>query len=504
MAIDYSKIDISKLDPGKTNLGNTDLQDCSLIAQTFERGAHSTPTEAAVFATIQRSLHNTKSFSSAVGTSLKGYIRHPQEAADENLRQLEKLLTNADVADQEGKTGGEEAPTDHIMQAVKVGEEFTSTLTESFGKSMMDWTQDCIPCKFRIVSFMELHPHVDLLGSLTIDIDAKLGFLGGIGDMLNNFDTYGDFCGMLNFLSFICVPDLQRLIVLLMAMMLLDVPKLDGFINIIQMLIAPIFSPILMSLGSLLDQFVSIVTAPLECVIDSLNQQMQKLGFEMDPSALRKADETMNQLQDKSREIQAGLTGGLGQLNQTIQEAKDAIETKLAFYLDEIKAIMEETSSMGGGYLDSATKKLQTIRMIGFITAIISAVSSGHQACSSDRPPEISEIDNFLDTFLNPNAPFNMWIDDKGEVHIDEKVPNFDVVVNSSTKEDPLPSFGNVFQFEGEDLITPTVAQKTKETIRATAQALSGPTEVILPCRLETEVSEVDKVNKWIEELNQS
>jgi hypothetical protein len=115
-------------------------------------------------------------------------------------------------------------------------------------------------------------------------------------------------------------------------------------------------------------------------------------------------------------------------------------------------------------------------------------------------------LDSFFDTFLNPNQSFSISVDPAGQLVIDQKVPGVAEIITPPT--DPagqptgtgktLPSTGNVFQFDGKDLVSKTMAQQIDDA----AASLNNTANIIIPCRLETDASNVDKVNRWISELS--
>jgi len=503
--IDLRTIDMSKVDPETVNLG-TDAQDCALIARTYERAAHSTPTEAAVFATFNRQLGNMQLFSNSAITSLSSYIQSPKDAAATANTQASDLATSAGVSPN-STTGGTTTSTsfDSLLQSFNAGKTSSSTLGSSFGNTLLDWAKDCIPCSLRLTAFLELNPTTDLLGVLEDDLENKLASLMSIIDMLQNLLEYDNFCDLLNMLSFMCIPDLQRLIATLMALLLLDVPDLDGLIDLLAQMIAPIFAPIFMSMTTLLDQFVLLVTSPLECVVDAFEQQINKLNMEINfkgetvaitsttQTGTQEVQDELDDMYSQMNSMSSGLKSSLQELTDLVDEAIQKLKNRLAFYIEEIKAMLGEFGLGDATYLRLSMRKLTIIRMISFIVAVITAMAQGHDACSGDgKTPSTDAIDNFFNTFLNPQSAFNMWVDDKGLIHVDEKVASLDVSI--------LSSDGNVFEFEGEDLLSPTITQTTQQI----SQALTVPTTKTLPCRLDTPVAEANKVNRWMAELDKS
>jgi hypothetical protein len=197
-------------DPSKISLG-TDQQDCSLIASTFERGAHSTPTEVAVFATLGRMLQNKKQISSLASQSFSSY----------------------DVPSQVPVNGN---PTD--LQGLNLSNNTTVSLGNNFGSKLLDMAKNCIPCDLRLLSKFQLKPNINLLSLFESHILDSLKSLNDIISLLNNADAYIDLCSLLNMLSFMCIPDLQRMIAMLMAQFMLESMSLDGMIGILQALVA--------------------------------------------------------------------------------------------------------------------------------------------------------------------------------------------------------------------------------------------------------------------------
>lgn len=443
------------------DLGSS-MQDCSLITSLFERGAHSTQSEAAVFATFNRSLENTRSISQAMVSSLTSYLKSPRDMAAETAATVPEGVSVG------SGSSGTSAATDQYLQGLNLRDNEEVALGNSFGSTVLDKMKECIPCLDRITAYLELKPNIDLLAALQVDVLARLQFLNGLGDLLKDLNVYGDLCDLLGLLSFMCISDLQALIAMLMALLILDIPKFDGMIGLLQGLIFPIFAPILSAITSLLDQFSLTVMSPIDCIIDAINEQLQKLNYELDPNS-------------PLHEVK----GGIAELNKMVLEAKDTIQEKLTLYIENLKNLLGELNFGGSAYLMLSVKKLKIIRMVAFIAAIIRALSKGTLSCSSQgQTPEESELEQFFNNYLNPNSPFDMWLDQDGAIHIDEKVPE---------QAETLSTFNNVFSFSGEDLIN------------TTATSLVKPASAIIPCRLvATTTEDAQKINQWIAEINEA
>jgi hypothetical protein len=461
---DFSGIDINNIDSDKLGIG-APLQDCAVIANAFERGAHVTPTEAAIFATISRTLQNHQQLTNSLITSTSSYLKSPTATANQATAFGSQL-------------SGTTTTIDDGSQALNLGTQ-ESIMGANTGKKLLDTLHNCIPCDLRLMALLELHPNLDLLGSLDKYLKDLLGTLDLVVGLLNNVDSFGDLCSLLNSLSFMCIPDLQRIIATLMALFMLDAIQLDDLMGLLQGLIAPMFAPILFAITSLLDQFVSLVTNPLTCVFNLINTQLVSRGAGIPAYSIEGGSAS-----------QQGLNSSLSQLASQLQEATYRIQGKLDFYMNQVKALMGEMGNNDTAYLRSKMKLLQIVRMIVFVKAIITAIMKGHAACSdSGKSPELSELDNFFQNFLSPNSPFDIWIDNNGQMHLDERIPN---------RDKTLPDGQNVIQFEGEPLIDPTLVPIV-EKIVSSLQSV----RTVAPCKLEASVGDVERINQQIEELNQ-
>lgn len=446
----------------------TCLEDCTLICNTFERSAHSDMREEAVFATIARELETTRTFSNSIQKIIASYLQTPTSSSmtqQEAITQFESLSTGISNVGTKEFDGGQ-------LTDLSIGDTEISIPDSSFGKDLQDWARDCIPCGDRLLSLVEVFPSTDFIAALRVDILARIEIINDIIGMLGNFNIYGDYCELMGLLSFMCIPDLQRLIAILTSLIAFDIPKLDGAIDLIKGLIAPIFMPIIMSITTLLDQFSLVVLSPVDCIIEHINLQLKKLNAELD-----------------SNSPLHELSSGIAMLNRGIIEGKEAIQEKLAFYINNAKALLSETAGGGSAYLKIGIRKLQFVRLISFIAAIITAINKGQLACSKEgRSPSISEIDNFFSNFLNPNIPYNVSVNVDGDILIDSVVPN---------------SIRGV-DIDGEDAVSAPEFGSIDEKVEDLKSRVVEYVQISIPCTMKTKPGESDKINKWIQELNKA
>lgn len=498
---DIKKLDLNQLmsiDPERMDLG-TGMQDCAMIAKMYERGAHYTPTEAAVFAPLQRSVSNAKILSKKMAQTMQRYLNAPEQSPADQSKEL--IASAAEQGLDLNDSGGGAATDQSQLQNLRVGDEDQPTQGDNFGDKLLSWAKDCIPCLERPDGWLQMQPNLDLLNTMEVSLRGSLGNLMRIGSMLKNFDLFGDLCALLNMFDFICIPDLQRILAAIMAFLAFEIPSFEGLLNFIQALICPIFAPILAGLSGLLDQFVLLVTNPLTCIIDAINAQLSKLKFDTPPEGPLQAQQkpfaavaeglnvAANEAQkvvDDIDEFNQGLNDSLRTVAQLITNIRNKIQEQVELLIGELKALFGEFTLNDTAYALKAASKLGITRLISLILAIINAKSKGASICSGNNvPAEREEMNAFFNNYLNPNGAFNIWIDDDGQMHVDEKVD--------------LPNLENVFEFEGDELIDPEVSR----SLRQAADYLD-PVRVVVPCRLEASAENIGLVNRYISELNEA
>jgi hypothetical protein len=468
MAFDYSAVDIGNIKSDTLDIG-LHGQDCALIAQTFERGAHNTPTEAAVFATLSRTLQNHSKFAATITNSLQSYIQVPQQAVDAASDQSKAFANQAN-------TGQPADNTSPAIQALDIGTQQQATYGSDFGKNMLDAVKKCIPCTLRPLSLMELFPNPNLLNIFENYLKNLLKTLGDIIDMLKNIGAYTDLCKLLDLLAFMCPQDLQRVIALLMSMFMLEGIKMGTAMGFLQSLIGPLFAPILLAITALLDKFVKMVTDPIKCMIDVINSTLMLRGVAISPySATGNPQAT-------------GINSSIAILEAQLREAYMQIHNKLDFYTSQAKALLGQLGGGDTAYLAAKLRSLQLVRMISFVVAVITAMEKGRLSCGQGENPSTSQIDAFMSNFVNPNSPFSIWIDDSGTMHLDEKDP-------ASIK--PLSDIVNVLQFEGQPIVNANAS-----TIQTASANLAEPIRVVMPCKLKPTSGNAEQLDAWVAELN--
>ena len=211
-----------------------------------------------------------------------------------------------------------------------IDKEIKSALVSKKSKSDDDSRQsildECIPCLDRTLDIDLMAPLEDLLDDFENDLLDRWNTLENIWNMLNSTDVYEDLCDLLDFFSFQCVPDLVAILSLLLWLWksLLESFQID--INgSLWALIGLMLGPMLSGLESVIQQYIDMLMAPIDCIISSLLFQMSKIPqFERDQKWLNERDKENKTFEER------GLTGAIGgSIDATTVDINAAIDAQL-------------------------------------------------------------------------------------------------------------------------------------------------------------------------------
>ena len=180
-----------------------------------------------------------------------------------------------------------------IFAGISVDPDNASETFEVSEDTLKDWISECIPCGDRLKdlqNFIENLP-ARFLDILKSDIEATLGNLASFLDLLNGNEIFDDLCNLLNFLNFNCIPDLKMLLAVLAALAKKILSSIDiNPFNILWDLLGTIMMPFLSGLEALLNQLLSLILAPITCMLNSLVFQISKIpGLEGEANWLQNA-----------------------------------------------------------------------------------------------------------------------------------------------------------------------------------------------------------------------
>jgi hypothetical protein len=460
-----------------------EFSDCNLIARAFEKGSHYSSKEAAVFATLSRPVQNTRVFSRGTQKTLKSF----------------------------GATSKKKAFFIDSATASVAGAEQDDD--SSFANVLAKEAKECLPCFDRILSGLDLNPLDDFLNALEDILRTKLAMLNSLSNLFGPLDVYGDLCALLGFLNSMCVADLQKLLALLTMLDMEFSISLDAIFDLLMSLVGSLFAPLLESILGLLNQLMQLILAPINCIIEALSLLIRDLDVLTatgqligDPDKILKASSSssssgasasvsidlasaISDAADKQDKNQSAVRSGLVELQSSLIKGRNKLQEKFAFFMNAITKLAGDWGLNDESYIANSGKKLINLRLQGFLVALIEALSKGKPICDPRvNKPAPTELENFFDTFLNPNSPFRLSVDKDGNITIEEPING------SSDTDRPTTSDGSMLPN------VPKVLGLTQESL---LRNLVTPIKVTIKCKLDTTSEDIDKVNRWMEELNQ-
>ena len=271
----------------------TQVSDCMSIAKKFNRGASFATTDESVFAMMTPMLNIMRTQSSSLVTQIE-----TQETISSPLTTEDKILQNQGVA----PTASTPNTTnlENIDKSDDQDQGIAQRIAGNFfpgGEGQVPGTGNlvdaeifgnvfnskCIPCGPRLNMLGELDFKSGITEYLQYWKQWLLGHYTNLLSMLNIFngaDQLIDLCALIEFLkNFVCVPDLARILSALMAMMLQLSFDFGGIFDLILQLVAPLLQPFLSNFVNMLQQYILLIIRPLECIIDSLQNIIARLDY---------------------------------------------------------------------------------------------------------------------------------------------------------------------------------------------------------------------------------
>jgi hypothetical protein len=502
----------------------THASDCGAIIKAFEKHLLSAPSEGGIIGTVMPKLAAISSNSTSSAAHLENSVNPPIP------QEILGAFNQSASQDQEPSVNIPGALAALGAQVVDI-------------KNWQQWLASCIPCALRIEFRAELLNRLDdqLLDILEEMVNQYLKQLAFILNLLNATDVYADVCPLLAALSDTCIPDLQRILSLLAAILYrISVRELTG-LDLMKLLILPIFQPIFSGLIGILNQYKTLVTDPLNCVVANLNAQLGKLqtGSTFNESLARDLTEKADALGLISGEAQKAETfKALNEARQpftTIDEGITAMQDAAGmavFHLRrlmlvgifEIESLLDELKSELASFLginDKETvefllnqyQKLLIFRMIAFISALVKALTVGFNCNFNDPAAAEDTVGKFLNDFLGPNAPIIVRNDSvTGEIQLLVNPAVTDPLKDSlKFRDTPILVQAGVFSTLGRaapqspsvgSVITPTGNKEVDSAFDAIMTQSSQAVTIKPRCVFEPGEVDSNKLAQWIAELN--
>lgn len=315
-----------------------------------------------------------------------------------------------------------------------LGETF-SNIQENPLKGLEDFIRSCIPCDLRVEFRADLLLKLDdaFLDMIRQMIDNYLKEFAFLMNLLNATDVYADVCPLLFILQDICIPDLQRLLSLLASILYRMTVRELTSVDLMKLIVLPLFQPLFNSLFAMLNQYKTLITDPLQCVVANIDSQLNKLkvGEVMSDSLITdivlkadylkatKSDEdraTLISRLDAARQPFQDLDAGINAMQNAAGSAMMHLRRLSVVGIFEIETLLRELKAELANFIGinenetidmllAQYQKMLIFRLISFIAALVKAKTVGFNCDFSDPSRSEDTVGRFLSDFLGPNAP---------------------------------------------------------------------------------------------------
>ncbi len=359
---------------------------------------------------------------------------------------------------------------------------YTMSQHDNAGDKIKALVADCISCKDRVLALLSLNPIEEVWAHVERMYKQSTNFLVDLYDLFlgdHSVEVFADFCNLLNFLSFMCVPDLGAMIVVLSKLLAKYAFKFKdleiSFMSIIGRFTGPALTPLLATV----DKYIQLIFAPIECVIAALDAQLQKADV---AQAWKRK---MQGKKDTERTFSIHEFGGsLKGLRKKLQTTVDEARKEWRKLDESMKDLLGVTDEADKQLLDITYHMDQTTKFIGLIQAVMIALTEDAIQCGPSGNGE-EELQNFLSNYVAPSFDVNITIQD-GEARLSPQAPK---------EIDELLQTVGKYQKQG------TVS------LPSTAETKAPIGQAIIPlknCLYTTTDGELEKVKEFLGDFQQS
>lgn len=370
----------------------THIADCSQVVKAYQKALFASTDEESVYSALLPKVANIRSTATSTSALLSNISNPP-------------LPDTAVLSGQAQSVSGELLNPENWQEVL----------------------QKCIPCDFRINLKSELLDQLplDFLNDLANLLDQLIAQIDAIIKLLNSGAVYSDLCSLYKFFTeFVCIPDLQRIIALLGAILYRMSVNLSLGLDVIKSLVQPIFLPIFINLTALLQQFISLIVNPLDCIVSAIDLQLEKLDITKGlttPQVQAIADSatqpgltgvqtTVSVQKDIGIDnVQFALFSSMRELKGFIQQGQNDLRFTLETYVREINKFVGEVHG-DMNFFEIQLEKLKIVRLINFIGAVITILNKGFE-CNDPPKGTTEEFAGFLNEFLEPVRDITVTFD---------------------------------------------------------------------------------------------
>lgn len=499
----------------------TKLQDCSTVAKAFQKKLMSANSEDAVMGNMLPTVAMMQVNSNTVSSNLTN-------ALDPPIPQAVLDVIAGESAAEGPKDDLPVDPEDLLDKAAQMG---------------IEWLEKCIPCNLRLKFRAELGLALSdtLLITLENLLSNYLKELSFVLNMLRAPDVFQDACLLLRSMKDICIPDLQRMISLFAAMLYRETSKEIASIDILKLLITPMFQSLFSGIVTLFSQYKGLITDPLQCVVSNLGFHLDNLKtggfltsgqinsieqnvFEMDKAlggilgagnlgaefgiigsanitearkAAEKAKRAGDSLDEANQAMQDTLGSAVFHLRKMTMVGVIEVESILGNLEAELFKLIGGSEKENTDFLLRQYNKLLLIRMISFVSALIQALSGGFD-CDTTNPNTADEVlGQFFDQYLGPQSSV-VLVKDPVSNRIQVQLSNGKFEENAI---EALASL-NILQDGNPPLIIePTGDNEVDKAISAIIEQAVSPVAIKPKCFFE-DVDDQSKLAQFVADLN--
>ena len=231
-------------------------------------------------------------------------------------------------------------------------------------------------------------------------------------------------------------------------------------------------------------------SAAYNAKLEAARTNLKEAETERDFTEVQKARETLTK-------FKTYIKGVFNLLLSYIREAIGVVESLLEDIGNEFKKLIKSFTGASDTSISALAKKKQILKLIELIAAMIQLIS-GQRSCNAEQPIDISAV-------YPKKTGVLIWSDPDGTVHIEENGADLEDAMQAlvlagqgippSGDSTPVDnSLGSLIKVTGDPTLDATIAKVVEK--------ITIPSKVVFRCNLETSKTQVEQVNKWIDELN--
>jgi hypothetical protein len=308
------------------------------------------------------------------------------------------------------------------------GVEFQNTVltvaaADNAGEAIAAIVADCVPCKDRILDLLSLNPLEELWDIFDAQYQSSIDFILDLYNLLvgdHSVEVFADFCSLFRVLNFQCLPDLYGMIMMLSSLIRKYSMTWKDLKLTLSDILGAMFGPTLSPLLGLMDKYIQLIVAPVECVIDSINAELQKIDVAeaWQLATTGKSDGGTFGAIDTDK-VTETVSGPLLTLRKYLKDANEEVEATYAKLRRDIREALGLQNEMDRQMFDLAYHIEMCTRLIGLIQALILAIQQGVIVCGSE---ETEDFENFMNNYVSTQFDLDI-VFEGGKMKTKPKVP---------------------------------------------------------------------------------